>query len=262
MKRYIIIFAGLLLCTVSCNKINRQFNLQIPAALAALVDSANFNNYVAVSYKHIWTPGDSAFHVNAYAGFVDSATGATLLVQNVYVNNNQLTGDSSYSYDYDTTSNAGKNLVGANSSVKITGTSSADTLTSSIYVPSDIGRSLGGSIAQSGTNFSKPFTLTWTPDAQASSLNVVIMIYYFAGLSQANDSTLPPSMNTLTYFTSDNGSFTVPVGDIDTIPVHSVLGMMVSRISQHKPILPVSRKPVLLAGISEADDPPFVVDTL
>lgn len=268
MKTRNLIPAALLCLTImSCAKRTTDFNKLPGASIFSsflVTDTPNLYNYVGISYNRIVTAVDSGFDIVAAAGFTDSTSGATNLVQSVFINSNQLTGDSAYLFKYSDSAHlsSGKALAGNTTTVKIIGSSSADTLNSSVYVASDIGHSLSGFPLHGKANFSHAMNLTWTPDTKSSELTVIIQLYYFTGLSQQADSTLPANMRTLTYTTTDNGSFTIPATDIDTIPVKSYWGMLVGRFYEGQGKLPVSNRRVFLIGASRATLSPFIVDTL
>ena len=263
MKKYILIITVILPLFYSCDKRLSYHKLGPEASfIAALIsDTPNLYNYVLIDYKRIQTPEDSGFNVNAYAAFTDSTTGALNTVHSLTINSTTpVDSNNAYTLNYSTT--AGKALAGASASVRLAGSSATDTLNSSIYVASDLGRSLSGLPTNGKAKFNKPFTLTWTPDSHSSSLSVIVQLYYYAGLSQSADSALPATMNTLSYMVQDNGSFTFPSADVDTIPQNAYMGISIGRVYQTQGLLPVSNRRVFLVGLSEVTSSPLLVDSL
>ncbi len=209
------------------------------------------------------TVGDSAFDISAFAGFMDSLTGANQTVQSLYVNHHALSMDSTYYFDYPFAGYAaqGKALPGTYSTVTITGSNSADTVTGSFYVPHDIGLTLMGcpGLSLPGADFSVPVTITWKPDPHSAELVVGISIVYMGGLSQQNNPALPSSIKSLDYIVPDNGSFTIPASDLDVYPVNAVLNIEIGRVSQITVVLPISNRRVWLYGLAEVNVAPFPV---
>lgn len=228
------------------------------------VDDSDIYSYISQTDQHVLSPLDSQlYNIQVFSGFEDSITGGNVAMQSIVVNSHLLTGQpGGYEYQYTDSPHDpnGRNLPGTYSTVKIAGISVADTVSTSFYQPEDIGTSLQGAPGWGGLNISQPCVLTWKPDPHASALKVNIMIMYNGSSTQDNNNNkLFYTFKTLDYWTQDNGSFTIPVADLDTIPVSSILTMEVYRSSETQVILPVSHKRLVLAGVSDATIMPFTV---
>jgi hypothetical protein len=216
-------------------------------------------NYVLINANQVLTDSDTnILHVGINAAFIDSNNHQINIVRALYVNNLfiQPGQDSLYNYSY-ASGGTGKNLplFGTQVMVTIRGTGEADTVTSSLYLP----KQLSGVPTNYPRSFSvsKGLQLSWTPDTENTWGNVMIQLYYFAGLSIKADSTSPQSIATVNITVPDNGGYFLTKTDLRNFPRDAFIGITIARGTQTEAILPISRKKIYYFSSASMSTPPI-----
>ncbi len=271
-KLYIAIYCLLLIMIycwmASCTKVKEEIrkNNSMKSFLRELsgTDSATVYNYVWLNGDRTVAFSDSSYHITVGAAFTDSITNQIIAINGLSVNSRALTASTDHTYyfgysDSTVTLGEGLSLYGTNVKIKITGTSSADTLTKIIYMPKKVFKTRNdfplGSISNS-TNL----TINWTPDSLTSWRNVIIKIWYNATMSRfLSDSTLPAQDKELTYIVPDNGTYTISSADLQGFQKKSYVWISLGRGSQVDGVLPVSHKRVFYFATSSESSPPLYV---
>jgi hypothetical protein len=253
----------------SCSKVQEEFQgLGSPTKLVSFMlsdDTVNIYNYVWLSNDKLVRPRDSGISMSVVAAFTDSVTGQIATMSGVSINNRTLIPNSSHSYSFeysDSANNAiqeGKNLYGTNVSIKITGSSAADTATRMIYMPKRVFNTSVG--FPSGTvDISQPLVLNWLTDPSCSWGNVGIQIYYNAAASRfMHDPTLPATDTTFTYIVPDNGSYTLSTTQLQKFRVNSLITITLGRGSTLSAVLPVSKKRIFYYATSTMKSSPITL---
>jgi len=253
IKSFFLISSILILIKLeSCDKVQlRTSDLGIKKNMMTMLgvgDTANIYNYVWIANDKIITPNDSGFRISALAAFTDSITHQIVSVNNLSINARTLTPntDNSYSFIYsDSATGAlqeGKNLYGTNVKIKITGTTTSDTVTQTLYMPKRVFSSITD-YPTGQIDISTNLTLKWIADPACSWGNVAIKIWYNAGRSRfISDSTLPANDTVLSYIVPDNGSYTINLGDLQKLRVNSLVTFSLGRGSTSITVLPISKK--------------------
>lgn len=213
-------------------------------------DTVNMYNYIWIANDKLITPNDSGFRISASATFIDSITDQIVSVNSLSINSRTLVKntDNSYSFIYsDSVTGAlqeGKNLYGTNVKIKIAGSTTADSLTQTLYMPKRVFSSISD-YPSGQIDISNNLTLKWISDPACSWGNVAIKIWYNAGRSRfLSDSTLPATDTVLSYIVPDNGSYTISLGDLQKLKVNSLVTFSIGRGSTSIAVLPISKKRV------------------
>ena len=264
MKNRIFIISFLFLTGMaeltSCSKEQLEsppLGSQSPINAAVLSpDKPAIYNYVWLTNDQMEYPQDSVFHMSALAVFTDGVTGQISRMSGLSVNERSLVADAGYVYSFaynDEANNAtqeGKDLYGTNVKIKIAGSSPADTITQTIYMPKRIFKTQAD-FPDDNIDISKPLTLNWVTDPDCTWGNMQIQIQYHAATSRfLNDASLPPNDTTVTYIVPDNGSYTISSKDLRRLKPNSIVTISVGRGSAVEAILPISRKRIFYFATS------------
>jgi hypothetical protein len=219
-------------------------------------------NYVLINANQVSNKSDSnEFHIGVTAAFVDSTDNRITGIDNLSVNNTNITPDrdSTYNYDYGTAEDldAGLALFGTNVNIHISGNMASDTVSKLIYVP----KKLSGFVEDYPDTVSRSagLALHWLPDQQNLWGNVLIQLYYYNKLSVQADSTLPDQINTVNITVPDNGSYRISSKELGPFPVKSYIGISIARGTQNQALLPVSKKRVYFFSSASLSTPPLRV---
>jgi hypothetical protein len=212
-----------------------------------LGDTPTVYNSVVLSINQKLSPNDSGYQVSASGIFIDSATGHASDVTGLSINSRALTRgpDSTFNFTYSdsntTVQSEGMALAGTTVNVKVTGVSTGDTVTASVYMPKTITR-YASDLTKIFLNVLNNQVLTWTPDASNPNGQVTIQVKYNAKLSRylSGDNTLPATDNTLSYTVADNGSYTIPSSALQAFKNNSYVWLSMGRGAQASAHLPVS----------------------
>ncbi len=258
MRRSFVLLAGVG-CFLSCHKTEIDPNKGWDWFGT---DNPSVYNYVLINANQVANKTDSTdFHINVAAAFIDSSNNKITGINNLSVNNKPITRnvDSTYSFDYarQASLSEGVALFGTNVIITLNGESSADTVTRAVYLPKKLVNSL--SDFPDALNTSKDLTLKWAIDNRNPWGKVIIQIYYYEGLSYANDSTLPAHINTINYTVPDNGSYNISSSDLQRFPPKSYVGITIARGTQNVVVLPLSKKRVFYFSSSSVSTPPLLV---
>jgi hypothetical protein len=264
MKRHYIVSLGLIAtamcCGIFCNKIVNTLKKTVDSTDVAKVSrtlkplvsgSSNTVSYVLISYNQNVDNGvDSTVQVGVNAIIVDSATGQRIKMTSLAINSQSMSpsNDSIIRFSYTDSSGTipatGKALAGTNMRVKITGSTSADTLTQVLYLPKNPLRLTSDWPPTGGISNSSNLTLNWVPDSSTATKEIQIQIYYYGPTSQQFNSSLPATDTTLTFFVTDNGSYTIPSTDLSHYPTGCYVGIVMGRGSVSQARLPVSGRSI------------------
>ena len=219
-------------------------------------------NYVLISANQVTNKADTNdYQISVEGAFIDSTTNRLSGVSDLTVNDRNIIqgSDSTYNFGYNNSPyfQEGLSLFGTNVDIRIKGNSPQDTVSRSVYLPKKIVRLINDFPDQ--IDLSNPLLLRWVADELNPWRKVVIQVYYYPNYSQGNDPSLPKSIKPLQYNASDNGSFTVPLADLQRFPVNSVIGISIARGSQSSAVLPLSMKRVYLFSSSSASTTPLKV---
>jgi len=223
---------------------------------------AKVYNYVLVSGNQVTNKADSNdYQISVAAAFIDSNSNKLQGVSDLLVNQRGISRavDNSYNFGYNNTPffDEGLSLFGSEVTIKIKGFAEADTLTESVYLPKRVVKWI--SDFPDFVDHSKDLNLSWETDELNPWGNVIIQAYYYPGLSQINDSSLPKEIQPLNITTPDNGNYTISVNDLLRFPVHSYIGISIARGTQVVSLLPISHKRIFFFSSSSASTPPLLV---
>ncbi len=253
-----ICLAIFLLNSSSCEKIElRKVDLNNIKEFSVLTagDSSTIYSYVWLNGNQVISALDSNFRISAMAAFTDTITRNLVPMNGLVINTRSVipNPDHTYSFNYSDTAaylQEGLNLYGTNVKVKITGSSSADTITKTIYMPKKVLR-YTTDFPLGQLNIGSNLTLNWTPDPACTWGNVSIKIYYKSVESRfLSDSTLSANDTTLSYIVADNGSYTISSADLQKLKRNSLVTLEMGRGSQIQAVLPVSLKRVFYYATS------------
>lgn len=277
MKRHYTVLglmATAIFCGIFCNKIVNKLKTtadstaKVARTLKSFVSgSSNAVSYVLVSINQNVDNGvDSTVHVGVNAMIVDSATGQRIKITSLTINSQSMypSADSIIRFSYTDSSGTipatGKALAGTNMVVKITGSTSADTLTQALYMPKNPMRLTADWPPPGGVDNSSNLTLHWVPDTSTATKQIQIQIHYYGPTSQQYGSRLPATDTTLTYLVSDNGSYTISYTDLSYYPTGCYVGIVIGRGSQIQARLPVSGRLVNFWALSSIVTIPLQVN--
>jgi hypothetical protein len=250
----------------SCSKLQDSLQRNGKSVLAlATVDSATIYNCIwLVGNQIVDAAADSGQQIGVNAAFTDSITKQLVSINALSINARSLVAnpDNTFHFGYSDSSaylQEGLNLYGTNVKMKITGSSSADTVTQTIYMPKNV--SSGSTNFPFGQiNMANNLTLNWIPDAGNAWGSMVIKIWYNGSMSRfLNDSTLPLQDTTLMYTVPDNGSYTISSSDLQRLKVNSYVLVSLGRGSQAQAVLPVSKKRVFYYATASESSPPITL---
>ena len=202
-------------------------------------------NYVLINANQVLNKGDSEeLHIGVSAAFIDSNNHQLTGVRTLTVNNQTIAPgqDSTYNYNYVPGGNKDFQLFGSQVLITIRGSNEWDTVSSSIYLP----KQLGGVITNypDTISLSQGLQLHWSPDAENTWGNVLIQLFYYNTLSRKGDSTLPDKISTVNLTVPDNGGYFLSSSDLNVFPRNAYIGITIARGTQNEAILPLSRKRV------------------
>ncbi|PWT76605.1 MAG: hypothetical protein C5B59_06140 [Bacteroidetes bacterium] len=258
MRRPFLLFMGFG-CLASCHK--TEFNPNKSWEWFGTNNPVVYS-YVLINANQVASRADSNdFHIAIAAAFIDSLNNKITGIDNLYVNNLPISMnvDSTFSFDYGASAslNQGLALYGTNVCVSIKGNSNDDTVTTSVYLPKRLINVITD--FPDAVDLSKDVELKWAPDQGNKWGNVIIQVYYYPGLSQASDSTLPKQIRTLNLTVPDNGSYIIQKEMLQSFPRKSFIGISIARGTQNEAVLPVSRKRVFYFTNSSASTQPLFV---
>jgi len=259
----ILIFISLYSCTkLDMKKAVADEGLQKISSVLSVPDTPNAYSYIILSGNQNVDRNDSSYHIDINASFTDSLTGQAVNTLGISINNRNLVSNSNHAYhfaynDTSTTIQEGLSLYGTNVKIKITGTSSADTVTQMIYMPKKVYKTVNdfptGSIGTSGN-----LVVSWTPDPLNSWGNVVIKIWYNSSMSRfLRDSSLSAQDIELTYTVPDNGSYTISSSDLQAFQPKSLVSIALGRGTKMQAVLPISKMRVFYFAVSSESTPPI-----
>jgi hypothetical protein len=266
-----------LLASTGCNKLAVKVapksltdeTNQLRRLAFTLTDTPNVYCYVLVDLNlHVDNPGDSTFKISAGGAFTDSATGNRLRMTSVAINSRVLTPgpDSSFDFSYTDSSGTapaeGEALAGTNVVIKITGTTSADTVSQSIYMPKNVLRQRTDwpTTYFNGVDIKDNLSLNWIADSSTDTKDVYIQLVYDPILSQMANPSNPSSINDLTYVEYDNGAYTISKTDLsNTYSASYYIQIGLGRGTQRAVVLPVSHRQVIIWTINSLVTTPLQV---
>jgi hypothetical protein len=219
-------------------------------------------NYVLLSANQITNKADTNdYQISVQAAFIDSNTNRLSGVSDLAVNARSIlrANDSTYTFGYNNSPyfQEGLSLFGTFVNISIKGTSSEDSVSTSVYLPKKVVRLINDFPDQ--IDLSRSLELHWASDAMNPWNKVIIQVYYYPNYSQGNDPTLPNSIKPLQYNVPDSGGFTISVEDLQRFPIKSVIGISIARGTQNIAVLPLSRKRIYLFSSSSASTIPLKV---
>jgi|GEM_PF-366475 len=282
MKKYqfsrfvVLIVVGC--CGVRCSKVKDVNSTQADKTMQMargmgmfLTDSATVYSYVMININQSVDNGvDSSFQVAALAAFTDSTTHALFKSMRLAVNGTVINPSASNTYRLGYTDSSGtwpaqgEALAGTNVNISITGATSADTVSQSVYMPKNVLTTTADfpPAGTGGPDNTKSLTLHWVPDPATATQNVIIQVSYYDGLSHSADSALTTHINTLTYVVPDNGSYTISSSDMSAFPTNCYIGIQLGRGTQQAVVLPVSQMRVFFWMINSVSTIPLQVNNL
>lgn len=71
--------------------------------------------------------------------------------------------------------------------------------------------------------------MKWRPDPENVFGEIVLQVYYYAGLSTTRNPSMPTQITGLRYQLPDNGSFTIPASDLARFPEGAIVGISIGR---------------------------------
>ena len=215
-------------------------------------------NYVLINANQVLNSNDSEeLHVGVSAAFIDSNDHKITVVRALTVNNLLIQPGQDFTYNYDyASSDAGKNLplFGTQALITIRGQDDSDMVTSSIYVPKQLTGLISG--YPDTLSIGKGLQLKWATDDANSWGNVLIQLFYYAGLSQKADSSLPSNIATVNLTVPDNGSYYLTGSDLRAFSPHAFIGITIARGTQNEAILPLSHKRIYYFSSASVSTPP------
>lgn len=257
-------------CLIACYKITDKLIPHSIEALSLITDTSTAYNSITLIADQCVSPTDSTFNQSLVGGFRDSATGGLISMGSLdlsapagrftLVKTFVQHTDHTYDYGFDTLGksggiyNFGVSMLGATLKFKATGTSLADTVSQSIYMPQALVVHTAD-FPISHINRLNNLVLKWKKDASNSSGEVLIRIWYVAEMSRilAGDSTLPTTDVTLSYTVADSlGTYTVSSTDLQGFQVNSRVSITIGRGSEAIAHLPVSGKKVYFFAATSA----------
>ncbi len=252
----------------SCDKVQlKPVNLEVQKNMMTMLgigDSVNMYNYVWIANDKLINPNDSGFTIAAMAAFIDSTTNQIISVNSLSINARTLTSNTDKSYNFRYSDSAtgalqeGKNLYGTNVKIKIAGTTTADTVTQSLYMPKRVFSAITDYPGQ--IDISTNLTLKWIADPACTWGNVAIKIWYNAGRSRyLNDSTLSAKDTVLSYTVPDNGSYTISSSDLQKLRANSIVTFSLGRGSTAISVLPISKKRIFYYTSSSVSSGPITL---
>jgi len=269
------VFLLILLSGTGCNKL--ALGPKSLAAETALMrklafsigDTPTVYCYFAINSNiHVDNPGDSTYKISAGGVFTDSSTGNQIKMTSVSINSRVLTpqGDSSFQFSYTDSIGSipaeGEALAGTNVVIKITGTTAADTVSQSIYMPKNVltKRTDWPTTYFNGVDTKNNLAVKWVSDSNTATKQVYIQLIYDPVLSQIAKASNPDSLSTLAYAEYDDGTFTIPSTDLaNSFPATSYIQMGLARGTQTAVVLPVSHRQVILWTVNSLMTTPLQV---
>jgi len=247
---------------ISCRKIDlrteRDSAILKMATMLTGTDTPTVYNYVIINGDQWNTYKDSNFRIGVDAAFTDSITNQLIAVNGLSINSRNIIAKPDHTFDFGYSDSAsgpaalaeGLALFGTNVRVKVTGTTTTDTLTQVIYMPKKIYKT-PASLPIAAVNIANSLTLNWTPDPLCSWGNVLIKIWYNSASNRyLVDSALPAQDANLTFVVPDNGSYTISSTSLQTFQKKSFVNISLGRGTEIQKLLPVSHKRVFFFAIS------------
>lgn len=262
MRNYLMLFISIL-TLASCTKIRPDLKLTTNALQSFLTgDSVLVSNYVLINADETANVMDSTFNIFAGGAFLDTVNWQPSKINAIKINDTSLNQrlDSSRSIRYVGDKLVdGKAMYGTNVKVFVAGTSSTDTATRYIYMPKKVLR-FTSDMPDVSLQDSSSFTVRWRKDTATDWNNVVIQVDYSYGLTKAHRSDAPSSIASLQYVTEDDGSFTIPSGDMSNFGSNTFVRIIVGRGSTVNVELPISHKIVYIYTISSITSAPILLN--
>lgn len=219
-------------------------------------DSATYN-LVFLSSLQVVYQYDSFFSTKLQAAFQDSLTGNKKSVK-LYLNGTLMSPTSDSLYNNILNDSTGTIYPGTAVSVKIQGTTTADTLTKSVYIPKKMVQKTAD-YPSAFFDFGSNFIVKWKTDTYTPGDTVIIMVSYLPTESRYRVSSLPSDISPLIYMVPDNGSYTISQSALSVFPKNAYIQIELGRGAQVSGTLPISHTRIQYFGISQAYTLPLLV---
>jgi hypothetical protein len=82
-------------------------------------------------------------------------------------------------------------------------------------------------------NKSNGVLLKWQPDPLNLTGKIYIQVYYYGGISQSNNPSLPSAISSVSFAVPDNGSFRIPATSLTQFPIDAYIGISLGRGVQY-----------------------------
>jgi hypothetical protein len=220
-------------------------------------ENSSVYNYVLINANQVLNNADSEeLHIGVSAAFIDSNNHQLTSVKSLTVNELLIKPgyDSTYSYNYGGSFlNKASQVFGTRVMVHILGMNTADTVSSSVYVPKQLSGLLSG--YPDTLSISHGQTLQWLPDSANTWGNVTIQVIYYSALSRLADSVMPENIPIVNLIVPDNGSYFLSKADLRSFPPHAYIGITIARGTQNEAVLPISRKRIYFFSSASLSTP-------